>query len=739
MKKIIVLLFLSLFYSVTFAQDHQNWKFMHPLPQCNPIAKIRMLDANTWFAVGSNGTFMKTTNAGSNWYVNCSAGKPLAALSSGALSDLKIIDANTMVVAGANAFIGRSINGGVTFDSVGYGLISSSYGYRRMWFADANTGYASAYYPSGYGGGIVKTTNGGLNWTLIYSTTATTVSAVSGTSAQNVFSLLFDGTMLKSTDGGSNWASSSPYPFLQYGFEVTFINANTGFAGGQGGHVGRTTNAGVSWDSIPSLQYDWSYYQIKAISETEVYLVGHPSYLYKSTDAGNTWTTLPISVPSVSTTYLWNSLDKSGTSYVLAGDYGVVALSTDGCNTWTSSNFQLSTQIMFDIKTIPGTSTVMAVGRPYSTGTRQVMKSTNAGLNWTAYNTGVNAEFYALSMINPNTGYMSGQYSKVMKTTDGGQNWVSKTNASGTNYSLYNCKFVNENTGWLFVNYSVVPGGNVYKTTDGALTWTQYSVGAGSSENIMSADMFDANTGYCTMNPSGQPIYKTTNGGVNWASVPIPLTGNIKTVKTVDANIVYIGSSSGTSRIAKSTNGGTNWTAITLPAAVDVTSLDFKDANTGYVCGNLTTAICRTTDGGTTWSFQNSHVSTLSKTCVSAGDTAYISGIYTTIMRAIGSTITGVGYNSHIKVDNFELKQNYPNPFNPSTTIEFNLPKSGIVSLKVYDLAGREYRTDINNMSLNAGNFKMNFNGTDLSSGVYFYSLEVNGERISTKKMLMIK
>ena len=108
-------------------------------------------------------------------------------------------------------------------------------------------------------------------------------------------------------------------------------------------------------------------------------------------------------------------------------------------------------------------------------------------------------------------------------------------------------------------------------------------------------------------------------------------------------------------------------------------------------------------------------------------------------MRAVGSTLTGVQYNQQIKVDNFELKQNYPNPFNPTTTIEFNLPKAGNVSVKVFDLAGREYATDINNMSLNAGNFKMNFNGSNLSTGVYFYSLVVDGVNVATKKLVLIK
>lgn len=737
MKNLLSLLLVLFALNLTFAQDHQAWKFVHPLPQCNPVNRLSMLDANTWFGVGAYGTYLKTTNAGTNWYVNCSAGKPGTSGSSGTLNDIKVLDANTVIVSGANSYLARSTNGGVTFDTVGSGLLSTNYGYRKMWFADPNTGFATSYYPSGFGGGVVKTTNSGLTWSLVYSTTSTTVMSVGGSAANNVFVLLNDGTMMKTTDGGSNWSNSTAYSFLQYGFDVAFVNANTGFAGGQSGSLGRTTNGGVTWDSIPTPQADWSYYQIKAFSQNEIYLVGHPTYLFKTSDLGSTWSALPISVP-ISSTYLWNTLDKYGTSYILGGDFGIVALSTDGCNTWTTKNFQLSTQIMFDIKTIPGTPNVMAVGRPYTVGTRQVMKSTNGGLNWTAYNTNLNVEFYALSMINAQTGYISGQYSNVMKTTDGGQNWFSKTNASGSNYSLYNCKFINENTGWVFVNYATVPGGNVFKTTDGGNSWNQYSVGS-TSENIMSADMFDANTGYCSMNPSSQPIFKTTNGGVNWTSVAIPFTGNIKSVKAVDANTVYIGTSAGTNRIAKSTNGGTTWTTMTLPVPVDVTSIDFKDANTGYACGNLTTAVCRTTDGGSTWSFQNVHVGTLAKVTVSAGDTAYVSGIYTTIMRAVGSTLTGVQYNSHIKTDNYDLKQNYPNPFNPSTTIEFNLPKAGNVSVKVFDVAGHEYVTDINNMSLNAGNFKMNFNGNSLSTGVYFYSLVVDGVSVSTKKFVLIK
>jgi hypothetical protein len=85
------------------------------------------------------------------------------------------------------------------------------------------------------------------------------------------------------------------------------------------------------------------------------------------------------------------------------------------------------------------------------------------------------------------------------------------------------------------------------------------------------------------------------------------------------------------------------------------------------------------------------------------------------------------------------IKQNYPNPFNPSTTIEFGLPKAGIVSLKIFDIAGREYASEIIDLNLKAGNYKVNFDSSILSSGVYFYSLIVDNNIVDTKKMILIK
>jgi len=89
---------------------------------------------------------------------------------------------------------------------------------------------------------------------------------------------------------------------------------------------------------------------------------------------------------------------------------------------------------------------------------------------------------------------------------------------------------------------------------------------------------------------------------------------------------------------------------------------------------------------------------------------------------------------------NFSLNQNYPNPFNPSTEIEFAIPPEGAngnVKLEVYDILGMEVSTIVNEQ-LRSGTYRVNFNATGLSSGVYFYKLETRGFSES-KKMILTK
>jgi hypothetical protein len=83
------------------------------------------------------------------------------------------------------------------------------------------------------------------------------------------------------------------------------------------------------------------------------------------------------------------------------------------------------------------------------------------------------------------------------------------------------------------------------------------------------------------------------------------------------------------------------------------------------------------------------------------------------------------------------LNQNYPNPFNPTTTISFTIPSTSNVSLKVFNILGKEVATLVNE-SKSAGNYSINFNASGLSSGVYFYQLTTDNFT-STKKFILMK
>ena len=86
---------------------------------------------------------------------------------------------------------------------------------------------------------------------------------------------------------------------------------------------------------------------------------------------------------------------------------------------------------------------------------------------------------------------------------------------------------------------------------------------------------------------------------------------------------------------------------------------------------------------------------------------------------------------------NFYLGQNYPNPFNPSTTIRFRIAESGLVSLKVFDILGREVATLVNEVKP-AGNYEVEFDGGELASGIYFYRLKAGGFT-QTRKAILLK
>ncbi len=123
-------------------------------------------------------------------------------------------------------------------------------------------------------------------------------------------------------------------------------------------------------------------------------------------------------------------------------------------------------------------------------------------------------------------------------------------------------------------------------------------------------------------------------------------------------------------------------------------------------------------------------------------DTYYNIGVDQLIIAVEGESLTGVDDDKKVNKQ-FSLNQNYPNPFNPTTKIKYTIPSSTIgtdaslVTLKVYDILGNEVSTLVNKEQ-SAGTYNVDFDATNLGSGVYFYTLQT-GEFIETKKMLLLR
>ena len=392
--------------------------------------------------------------------------------------------------------------------------------------------------------------------------------------------------------------------------------------------------------------------------------------------------------------------------------------------------------------------------------------------------------------LNENTGWICGDSGRVVKTTDKGITW-SLQNAH-TVHPLYDICFFNENTGW------VVGGRQIYfndiwrvssKTTDGGATWITSTPSFSYDNNTRFVYFKNASTGiFMGAGSSGGSftgdISRTTNGGANstfelsniqfnyfkaaengvwwraglqWAdfgytsdSIKIQSSTNdgltwetksrfngyyVSDYSIADENnfFLLIRSQSNVSSpksLLLSTNAGANWSTVNLTPLAPY-KINFINRTTGWASEN---GLYRTTSAGLTWQYQMAFSGTvfmrdsLRGFCFGKNGNIFITGT---------AGITSVENSSSQIPDKFSLSQNYPNPFNPSTKINYELPITNYVILKVYDALGNEVATLVNEKQ-NAGSYSVDFNASSLPSGIYFYKL-ITENFSETKKMILVK
>ncbi len=702
-----------------YSQVNSPWKWVHPTPQGNTLRYVKAFNATTFYALGYAGTFIKTTNSGANWFITHNVFGTQQNDQIFAYSGW-FFDQNTGFASGEQGKLARTTNGGTTWDTVSTGQTATLYG---IHFINSTTGFIC----TSTGGNIIKTTDAGLNWTPISTGASAALYNIFALDVNRIYCTSSGGNIRYTTNGGTNWSIVSTGASVTL-YDINFKDMNTGWVCGSSTSIRVTTNGGANWTQTSTGLPTSTFYELTFSPNVlnsgvdHIYVSGNSFYAFRSMDNGNTWDSVSIAGNQyyVSTYY---SLDRNAANMVTGGAFGLINTSTNGGSNWVAHNYLGYSSTLNDIWCDNMNGRVIAVG---SVAPVPIIVSSNGGANWN-FTAASNVTFtcYGIKMLNANTGFVSGASSKLAKTTNGGLNWDTSTVYS-TSTTMYNLDFVNSSTGYISGS-----SGRIFKTTNGGTNWELQTTGI--TNTLYNIEMLDANTGWF-VGTTGT-IRKTTNGGTNWVAQTPGTTSSLYDVQMFDANTGYLCGLSGTVR--KTTNGGTNWDTVAVPFTSSLYMVSFSNVNTGFIAG-ASGLTYRTSNGGNVWQVLNTGGSTTNGIYAKGYDSAYACASSAGILKLYNPLTGGITWQNQIP-ERFTLEQNYPNPFNPVTTIRFGLPRAAKITLKVYDILGREVSILFNNTDINAGTVSYDFDGTNLASGIYFYSLIADNNMIETKRMVLVK
>ena len=378
-------------------------------------------------------------------------------------------------------------------------------------------------------------------------------------------------------------------------------------------------------------------------------------------------------------------------------------------------------------------------------GKASIYYTSNGGVNWIRQlNAAQSGRIECLFFLNNLTGWAGAYSGEIYRTTNGGSAWTSVIIAP--NHRIRKIHFLNSSTGY------IAGEAGCRKTTDGGLTWLITPLNYISSYGLY---FFNVNTGLVA---NQQYIFKTTNAGQAFDAVLFILESIILyDFDFINSNTGY---SAGTRKYTvKTTNQGNNWTNISSELNTEWINfyydIDFVDENLGYAAGqyiwghpgggtDFMGIFYKTTNGGLNWNSIALGTSVMSYEAVQICESqiGYMAGYSGKIFKS-----TNAGYIPVVPISNeipekFSLSQNYPNPFNPVTKIRFSLPNPSeggaqTVKLIIYDILGQVLETLVNDQ-LKPGTYEVEWDGSNFSSGVYYYSL-VTQDFTQTRKMVLIK
>jgi photosystem II stability/assembly factor-like uncharacterized protein len=640
-----------------------------------------------------------------------------------------------------------------------------------------------------YGAGIYRSSDSGLNW--VECNNGITNLQVKSVEADlnNIYCGTYGGGVFKSTDFGASWINLNNGFLPPFILKVMFLN-NTLTAITLNGWFQFNNN---QWFEMP---YISSYVYDVAATGNTFFALGS-QYIYKSTNNGSTWISAPypastnsytsimfkdnyaytvcnlgvyrVHVDSLVLRYYDLSLSGSYPSYIYS-DSNNIFVCTKNKVYQSNNGGPLTVILSFSPSAGFVPSSIYSKDNSlYLTADKGILQTSLQSINWTYRNNGIrnltfqylsfskneifgvtnnlmvyrgfpadnqwnifyyeqsiyyNTQIYCFKRKNASTLYMGKDYGQsFLRSTDNGVSWGRPTWIN-LQSETYNVSFVGNNT--------VFSGDGIY-TFNPQDTFDVQTYGIGSPVH----STYNYESGFLACSDSNgilrfkpdpvypdEFVYDTINTGfASHRIYDVTLSGNNLFAAAVDG-------------IYKTDRNNINWVrvfqTINNSAFYKILSIN----NVLVICSSI--YIYTSIDSGNTWNLLYTALPNKPiKTMGNNSDYLYVSIGNTGLIKRPVAGLIGVKQISSETPFNYVLYQNYPNPFNPSTKIGYELPKAANVSVKIFDILGKEI-SELVNQFQQAGKYETVFDGKNLPGGIYFYKIKTDNFE-STKKMMLVK
>jgi len=534
---------------------------------------------------------------------------------------------------------------------------------------------------------------------------------------------------------------------------IEFVNENMGWAVGgktdfypfySAGVILHTTDGGENWEEQLSLTNDLS--DVDFVDQNSGWAVGRDGIIRHTANGGLNWGTQnsPLDGRLESVCFI----DENNGWVVSSSNWGEIIHTTNGGNTWTEQSNPTSNPLydVFFINENKG----WAVGLDST-----IIMTTDGGQNWERVitNAANGYRFASVFFLDEMRGWVSGIYGSIMLTEDEGISWQEME--SGTNDLLNSVFFIDSNNGWAVGNQ-----GTIIRSIDGGHHW--FSQQSGVDINILnSVNFIDPNNGWIA--GEGGSILHTENGGfshpygtfgVNGLNLPIideeqiqsDIIVNIEDLWREEYSLIGV-------ELFIDTILHTRVSDLEIKLShLDVTATlvyHVTDQGANFLWTKLTDeATSLITDGTAPFSGDHKPYQALSAFYGLNPNGEWTLSIYDSeeghegILNAWGikplfKKVISIEENEMAEgPQKVQLSQNIPNPFTGRTNISWNSQISGQTILKVFNISGQEISTLLNK-PLPLGKHSIEFDGSQLSKGVYYYQLTV-GDFRSTKKCILL-